>query len=108
MVPSEASFKGGDSYDISNVQKAADVESLGEALAGVTIGGTIGNSPSSKLLGSSSIATTPFNIAPGAGAPISRESSSISNDGWGAFVPAAAEETVTSFDNGFHCVNESH
>ena len=100
MVPSEACFKGGDSADIGNVQKAADVESLGEALAGVTLGGAIGNSPASKLLGSSSIATSPFNIAPGAGATISRESSNISNDGWGAFVPATTEEAGTSFDNG--------
>ena len=102
MVPSEPNFKGGDSTDINNVQKATDVESLGEALAGVNIGGTIGNSPASKLLGSSSISATPFNIAPGAGASISRESSNISNDGWGAFVPASTEEAVASFDNGSH------
>jgi Pumilio-family RNA binding repeat len=106
MVPSESNFKGGDSTDISNVQKPTDVESLGEALAGVNIGGTIGSSPASKLLGSSSIATTPFNIAPGAGATLSRESSNISSDGWGAFVPASTEEAVASFDSGPHLRNE--
>jgi Pumilio-family RNA binding repeat len=107
MVPSESNFQGGDSSESSNVQKSADVESLGEALAGVNIGGAIGKSSASKLLGSSSIAATPFAIAPGPGVPVSRENSTISHDGWGSFVPAATEDVVTSFENGSHIRNES-
>jgi hypothetical protein len=107
MVPSESNFQGGGSTESSDIQKSVDVESLGEALAGVNIGGAIGKSPASKLLGSSSIAATPFTIAPGPGAPLSRESSTISHDGWGTFVPASAEDVVTSFENGSHIRNET-
>lgn len=77
------------------------LESLGEALAGVTIGGA-SKAASSNYAGSSSI-PVPFAIAPGA--PRDK------NDGWGNFVtPAALEEVSTAtLENGagLHSRNES-
>jgi Pumilio-family RNA binding repeat len=106
MVPPDAVFQGVNTSEGSIGREKTDVESLGEALAGVNIGGAIGNSHTSQLLGSSSLTTTPFTIAPGPGVQVSRENS-MSNDGWGNFVAPTAEEGVATVENGSHTRNES-
>ena len=106
MVPPEKVFQAGNPSEASNGKQATDMESLGEALAGVNIGASISNPRTSQLLGSSSLTTTPFSIAPGPASQVLRESS-VSSNGWGNFVAPASEDAVASFENGSHVRNES-
>jgi Pumilio-family RNA binding repeat len=106
MVPPDTVFQAGNPSEVNDGDQAAVIESLGEALAGVNIGATISNPHTSQLLGSSSLTTTPFSIAPGPGTQVLRESA-VSNDGWGNFVAPPSEEAVPTLETGSHVRNES-